>query len=502
MNHAGASPCSDAVVERITQHLRLEQQCGGYAAAEHVQPELEQVYQSVAELIHATSHNEIALVESATVASTRIFQSVLNMRLQTQRSFSGDHRGAHDDDDDDTRKRYILISEAEYAAISVAACQWARQHKGWNVLYVPSEQKQKDHDRTSSSSTGKVDLNVLRDMLKGRFQYLDASTNSIQRIDPLDIAMICITHVPTNSGIANPVQEVGEILHAHHQNNNIPSGQGIFYLVDACQSVGQLKVNVQQIQCDALVATGRKYLRGPRGTGFLYVASQWLTNNSDSNSNHGLEPYPCDHYSMPVKRVPTLFPVGETNDYDDRNSATSIRPQQELQKPLQQILQMAPRYDAKRFEFWESSIANKLGLGIAVQELLDIGVDVITETTLQRALYLFDQLSNLRSAGVRLHHKPESGIVTFWIDDSDGDDNCSIPFTKTTMVLSATRWKEQLWNGGDVQFEVAVVPATSTPIDSALTRVPNLLRASVSYTTTKEELDLFCYRVRDLVHAS
>ena len=201
MNHAGASPCSDAVLERITQHLRLEQQWGGYAAAEHVQPELEHVYERVAQLINASSPNEIALVESATVASTRIFQSVL-LRAQHE----------------DSRKRYILISEAEYAAISVAACQWARQHKGWNVLYVASE-RQEDRDRisTGASSTGKVDLNALREMLEGRFRYRDASTNVIQRMDPLDIAIICVTHIPTNSGIANPVQEVGQMLHAYHQ---------------------------------------------------------------------------------------------------------------------------------------------------------------------------------------------------------------------------------------------------------------------------------------------
>ena len=485
MNHAGASPCSDAVLERITQHLRLEQQWGGYAAAEHVQPELEHVYERVAQLINASSPNEIALVESATAASTRIFQSVL-LRAQHE----------------DTRKRYILISEAEYAAVSVAACQWARQHKGWNVLYVASE-RQEDRERISSgtSSTGKVDLHALREMLEGRFRYRDASTNSIQRMNPLDIAIICITLIPTNSGIANPVQAVGQILHAYHQNKNIPQEQRIFYLVDACQSVGQVIVDVQQIQCDALVATGRKYLRGPRGTGFLYVASRWLTNDNDSGSksNLVLEPYPCDHYSMPVQHVPTIVPGGGgDNDNNDRNSATSIRNLQNLQNPLQQILQMAPRHDAKRFEFWESSIANKLGLGIAVQELLNVGVDAIAETTQRRALYLYDQLSNLRSAGVRLHHTPESGIVTFWIDDSDGGEDCSSACAKSTMESSATRWKDQLWNGNDIQFEVAVVPVTSTPIDSALTRVPNLLRASVLYTTTKEELDLFCCRVRDL----
>jgi selenocysteine lyase/cysteine desulfurase len=115
-------------------------------------------------------------------------------------------------------------------------------------------------------------------------------------------AIVCVTHIPTNSGILNPVQEIGEAI--AHYNENARDKQTILYLVDACQSVGQLDVNVQLIRCHGLTGTGRKYLRGPRGTGFLFVTSAI-----------DLIPSHIDHACAPVTGIPSDYPSTNVEDW-------------------------------------------------------------------------------------------------------------------------------------------------------------------------------------------
>jgi cysteine desulfurase/selenocysteine lyase len=415
-NHAGASPSPSSVIQRIVDYMELEQKLGGYAAEATVQDELEQVYQNVASFIHADSASEIALVESATVAWTRAFYSMAYKKLDRKNT-----------------PRTILISDAEYAANVVAACQWAREHE-WIVLSIPSE-------TANGENTGTVDLAVLDDMLLGRYTFKGGGGES-KILDPASIALVCITHIPTNSGIVNPVEEIGEKISAYNEMSNSESAPPIFYLVDACQSVGQMDVNVNRIHCHALVATGRKYLRGPRGTGFLYVSSSVVD---------GLVPSHIDHYGVPILKVPT--------EYQDGDNVANT-------------LQIAPRAGASRFEFWESNIGNRLGLGTAICVAMEKGLLIIQGDCEHLAKILRDRLGSIK--GVNVHHATSSscGIVTFFADG-----------------LDAAIIKEELWLGG---FELSIVPATSTPLDSSKTRVSELVRASLSYTSTEMEIDRFC----------
>lgn len=269
LNHAGASPSPQRVLDRVCTHLKLEQESGGYAAQNAVQDsgELDKVYRDVAKLIHATTEttpmendassssltttpaSEIALVESATVGWTRAFYALVE-RDEKERKVSFKAEGELPS----TTKRVILISEAEYAANVVAACQWATDHDDhWMVLGIPSSTSDK-------GSTGMVDLEVLDSMLEGTFLYKNKSGTDVY-LDPSSIALVCITHVPTNSGIVNPVEGIGERISTYNsrqkmQDTEWPYLNSIKYLVDACQSVGQMDVNVQNIKCDALVATG------------------------------------------------------------------------------------------------------------------------------------------------------------------------------------------------------------------------------------------------------
>ena len=419
LNHAGASPSPPCVLKTVVEHLKLEQHIGGYAAAQIRQEDLSHVYQDVTRLIHASSSSEIALVESATVAWTRLFYSMVD--YQTQQFPS---------------KKVILVSEAEYAANIVAACQWARIHDDWTVLPVPSST---DSD---GISTGIVDMQVFREMLNG----------SVEGFDPSNIALVCVTHIPTNSGIVNPVEEIGKAILQY--NKDAQDGRRIFYLVDACQSVGQLHVNVQDIQCHGLTATGRKYLRGPRGTGFLYVHSDIVDL---------LTPSHLDHACVPVTRVPSEYPP-PTN--------------------VEEWIDMSVHPGAKRFEFWESNVAGKLGFGAAIRYAMDeVGFDHICACCELLASEMSALLQDMN--GIDLHHESSCGIVTFSVRSVDA------------AIVKELLWSKQPED--DCRFDVSVVPATSTPLDSARCRVPDLVRASVSYTTSIEDVEMFCARLKTIV---
>jgi len=421
LNHAGASPSPPCVLDAVIEHMELEQRIGGYAAARVREKELKQVYEDVARLIHASSSTEIALVESATVAWTRLFYSMVDYQDEQLASL----------------KKVILLSEAEYAANVVAACQWARTHDNWTVLHIPSSVND------DGSSTGIVDMQVFKDMLGGTYEGLDPST----------IALVCVTHIPTNSGIVNSVKEMGNAIKVYN-DKHLKDKPQILYLVDACQSVGQLDVNVQDIQCHGLTATGRKYLRGPRGTGFLYGKADVV---------NSLTPHHLDHACAPVTRVPSTYPP-PTN--------------------VEDWIDISVKLGAKRFEFWESNVAGKLGLGEAVRYAMDeMSLDHICDC----CELIVSELTALLQAmdGVELHHESSCGIVTFSVRGVD-----------------AATVKEQLWSKQpehDCRFEVSVVPATSTPLDSARCRVPDLVRASVSYTTSLDDVEMFCTRLRSII---
>jgi len=259
LNHAGASPSPQLVLDKVYEHLKLEREIGGYAAQDAVQEsgELNKVYSDVARLIHAKTEtptenqipSEIALVESATVGWTRAFYAMAQ-RDEQERKASFEANGSLPSN----TNRVILISEADYAANVVASCQWARDHDDhWMALAIPSTS-----NPDNGSSSGIVDLQVFDSMLEGTFRYKNKSGEDVC-LDPSSIALVCITHVPTNSGIVNPVEGIGERISAYNQKQKEAGGSylnSIKYLVDACQSVGQMDVNVQKIKCDALVATG------------------------------------------------------------------------------------------------------------------------------------------------------------------------------------------------------------------------------------------------------
>ena len=288
----------------------------------------------------------------------------------------------------------ILTAKAEYASNYIAYLQVARK-TGAVVEVVDND----DH--------GQISVPALEAMIDDR------------------VKLISITHVPTNGGLVNPAADVGRVAWA----------AGVPYLLDACQSVGQMLVDVEEIGCDMLSATGRKYLRGPRGTGFLYVR-QPLADQ--------LEPVFLDLHAADWVA-------------DDR-------------------YEIAP--GARRFENWESNFAGKIGLGVAIDYALEWGLDAIRDRIFGLADGLRRRLGAMPGVTVQDLGAERCGIVSFSMAGQEA----------ATIEAAAA---EQAIN-------VSISSVASTRLDMA-DRVPDgVVRASVHYYNNDEEIDRLCVVVEGL----
>ncbi len=364
-----------SVLDAQVNHLKLEAAIGGYEAANKRRDAIEGVYDSVARLINC-HRDEIAVVENATVGWAMAFYAI---------PFKAGDR--------------ILTVEAEYASNYVAYLQMAKQ-KGVEITVVPSE------------PNGQVSLTAFEELIDDR------------------VKLISVTHVPTNSGLVNPIEAIGDIARKH----------GILYLVDACQSAGQMPLDVEEINCDILTATARKFLRGPRGVGFLYVRSSVLDQ---------LHPPMIDLYSATWTSL---------NDY-------TLRP------------------DARRFENWENNYAAKLGLGACVDYALEVGLDNIKARIDELASYLRENLQSFPA--VKLH--------TFGVEPSS-PTQCGIVTFSISGINSLEAVKEILSKGVNVSGS----SPSSTLLDATNNNLPILIRSSVHYFNDFDEIDKFLELVREI----
>ncbi|MBC55073.1 MAG: aminotransferase [Gammaproteobacteria bacterium] len=234
-----------------------------------------------------------------------------------------------------------------------------------------------------------------------------------------DVRLIALTHVPSQSGVIHPAVEVGKIARKHR----------IFYLLDACQSAGQVDLDVDQIGCDMLTGSGRKYLRGPRGTGFMYIRQ---------STQDYLEPPSIDLHSASWTR---------------KDSYTL-------------------RDDARRFENWEHYVAGKIALGVAVDYACDLGMSAIETRVRSLAARLRSTLRQL--PGISVHEDGEhlSGIVTFSAEGQEA-------------AATQQRLREH-------QINTSVAKRQTNLLDFSKRKLSDVNRASVHYYNTEAEIDAFC----------
>ncbi|PEN13838.1 aminotransferase [Longibacter salinarum] len=371
-NNAGASLPPQPVVDAQMHHIRREAEIGGYEAKEEAEEKLEDTYDAIATMLGCQEH-EVALMQNATRAWDMAFYG---FPFET-----GDR---------------ILISRAAYASNYIAALQVAEK-TGASIEVIPS------------TEIGEVDVDALREMMDER------------------VAMITLTHVPTNGGLVNPAAEVGAIA----RDWDVP------YLLDACQSAGQMPLDVNDIGCTMLSATGRKYLRGPRGTGFLYVHEDWIE-----------------------RITPPLL---------DLHAATWTGPESYAIRP-----------DAARFETFETYVGGMVGLGVAVRYALDLGLEAIFERLQPLAATLRTRLDALDGVTVHDTGTTQCGITTFSTDRMDAVD-----------------LKQKL---RERRANVSVSSPPSTLLDATARNLPKMVRASVHYYNTADEIETFTDHLQKILH--
>jgi selenocysteine lyase/cysteine desulfurase len=279
----------------------------------------------------------------------------------------------------------ILTGRDEYGSNVLAYLQVARR-TGAELVVVPND------------GTGQVDTAALADLVDERTK------------------LIGLTYVPTYGGLINPAAEVGRIARA----------AGVLYLLDGTQAAGQFPVDMTELGCDLFCGTGRKFLRGPRGTGFLYVRSEAL-----------------DRLEPPVVEI---------------GSATWDGGRGFRWEP-----------GAQRFETWERSGVTIVGLGAAVEQALELGMDAIGERAIGLGARLRDQLTALPRVTAYDQGVRQGAIVTVKVD--------GVPSPDVMAALSRA----------DVNVTLTV-PADN-PLDMEERGVHPLVRLSPHYYNTEAELD-------------
>jgi len=372
LNNASAGLMTRSVLDTITAHLQRESVLGGYESSDEAESAVDAAYSNVAQLLGVKARN-IAIVENSTVA---FFQALAAFDFRP-----GD---------------VIVTTRNDYISNQLAYLSLARR-QGIEIR------------RASDLPEGGVDPQSVRELLR----------------DPR-VRLLAVTWVPTNSGLMQPVETLGEVAES----------AGVPYVIDACQAVGEIPIDVTRLRCDFLSATARKFLRGPRGIGFLYVSDRAL-----QRGDHPL--------------------------YIDMRGAEWI---------TADTFELTP--DARRFENWEFAYALLLGLGEAARYALSVDVSRGGGRARELAATLRTKLAALPGYRVLDRGKFLAAIVT-----------AAVPGWNAPELVTALRQRG---------FNTSASLGAYAVIDMAEKNAKSALRISPHYYNTEAELDMLIDALKSL----
>jgi selenocysteine lyase/cysteine desulfurase len=371
-NNAGAGLMPRAVLDAMVAHLQREMNFGGYESADDAEEDIARAYSDVAKLLQARQDN-IAVVENSTVA---FFQALSAFDFK--------------------RGDVIVTTRNDYISNQLAYLSLARR-QGVELR------------RAADLATGGADPQSVKELLR----------------DPR-VRLLAVTWVPTNSGLMQPVETLGEVAEA----------AGVPYLVDGCQAVGQIPVDVARLRCDFFSGTARKFLRGPRGVGFLYVSDRALKRGD--------------------------FPL-----YIDMRGADWVSADS-----------FAPARDARRFENWEFAYSLVLGLGEAARYALGVGVERGGGRARDLAATLRRKLSELSGIRVLDLGSELAAIVTIEVAGWDATELSRLLRTRGINTSASLR--------------------AYAVIDMDEKRAASALRLSPHYYNSEEEIERVADELRTL----
>jgi selenocysteine lyase/cysteine desulfurase len=364
LNNAGAALMPRPVDQAMVEYLAIERDIGGYEAADQQADEISLTYDRLAELVGAKSEN-MAIVANATDGFVRSMSSF-----------------------DFERGDTILTSRADYTSYQIHYLALS-QRLGVRVLHA------------EDLPEGGIDAGSVRDVLARE-----------------KCRLVHVSWIPTHAGTIQDVAAVGDVCEE----------AGVPYIVDACQAVGQVPIDVKRLKCDYLSVTARKFLRGPRGIGFMFASERAL-----SRGDHPL--------------------------FVDMRGARWVSPDRYEVDP-----------SAKRYEDWEFPYALVLGLRAAAEYALDAGLERCGERARSHAAYLRNRLSEIPGARVLDRGRNLSAIVTVELEGRDA--RTIVQHLRTLGINTAATLQ---WYG---------------MLDLGPRGVESAVRLSPHYYNTREELDL------------